>query len=106
MPSQGWRAQGSRISSPLGLSNSRTIMGILIFSGILSLGYIWAVNKIARRPSWGLAGANLFTIAAIGLSFFSFFCIALPALTVQAALTFVLLIVCAALGLKRNAVLR
>lgn len=68
-------------------------MALLVVSVVFSLALIWAVNACARSADWGIAGAC--TLSAVLTTVSGLFvCLAFPAFSLQAALTFVFLLVC------------
>src|SRR5579863_7601561 len=77
-------------------------MGIIIFSGVLSLGYIWVVNRIARSQALGMGGAFWFALVAAIFPFA--FCLS-PALALQSVLTAVLVLACVVFRRKPSALL-
>jgi hypothetical protein len=79
-------------------------MILIVISGLLSLGLIWAINALARSPHWGMAGACVFAAGATVLPPF-LFCLFSPAFVLQSAMIFVSLLVCMAVRLKPQTVL-
>jgi len=51
----GHRPAGGTYKRITARSAWNEIMGMIIISALLSLGFIWAVNAIARSQYWGLA---------------------------------------------------
>lgn len=80
------------------------MLALIIISVLLSVALVWAINKLARSEFWGIAGAGMLALGATILPFF-FFCVFFPALTVQSALTFLLLLACGVFRLKPRLVL-
>lgn len=75
------------------------MLALIIISVLLSVALIWAINKLARSEFWGIAGAAMLALGVAILPFF-FFCDFFPALTLQSALTFLLLLACGVFRLK------
>jgi hypothetical protein len=77
---------------------------VVFVSAFLSLGLIWALRACAQSKFWGLAGACLL---AAGVAVFSslFVCVAFPAIALQSAITFVLLLGCGIVRASPKAVL-
>src|SRR5579872_6973835 len=68
-------------------------MGAIIFSGLVSIGLIWAIRALARSEFWGMAGACFFAAIVTVLSVFPFR-LFFQAVALQSALTFLLLFGC------------
>jgi hypothetical protein len=73
---------------------------MVLVSGVISIGLIWAVAALARSQYWGKAGVCVFCGVATVPFLFCFF----PAVAVQSLLTVVLTLVCGAFRSKSRTV--